>query len=158
MLLAQAAFAAVEVRGWDSLTALSPGKTINVYTGTAHKKCTFVSADDAQLTCTHGKKDTYTFARTEIQKVRLAYRPTYTIIGFVAGAGIGAVIGYAVEHTSSNSNCIAQPGTISFCGLSFDGIAEAAGALAGGVIGAVAGTGGGLALDLGLRKTVYQGP
>ena len=156
--LAQPAFAAT-APGWDSLGELSPGKSINVYTGATHQKCSFVSADDTQLTCKHGKKNTYTFSRTEVQKVRLSYHPTFTLIGLVAGVGIGTGIGYAVNRPSSNTNCGSQPGTISFCGPDiFDGIGQAIGAAAGGLIGAVAGTGGGLALDLGLRKTVFQAP
>jgi hypothetical protein len=156
-LLAQPAYAA-KTQGWESLRATSPGKSINIYTGTTHQKCSFVSADDTQLTCRSGKKNTYTFARADIEKVRLGYRPTYTLIGLVAGAGIGAGIGYAVGRPSSNSNCVPPPGTLNFCGLNFSGLTEEVGAAVGGVIGALAGTGGGLALDLGLRKTVFEAP
>jgi hypothetical protein len=139
----------------------SPGKSINVYTGTTHQKCSFVSADDTQLTCRYGKKNTYTFARAEIQKVRLGYRPTFTLIGLAAGAAVGVGIGYAVNRPDSSCvNQPTQPGFINPCGIDdlFSGIGQAIGAAAGGVIGAVAGTGGGLALDLGLRKTVFQAP
>jgi hypothetical protein len=158
--LAQPAFAAT-AQGWESLRALSPGKSINVHTGATHRKCSFISADDTQLTCRHGKKDTYTFARADIQKVRLGYRPTFTLIGLVAGTAAGAGIRYAVNRP--NSNCVnqpTQPGFINPCGIDdlFSGIGEAVGAAAGGLIGAIAGTGGGLALDLGLRKTVFQAP
>ncbi len=157
-LLAQPALAA-KAQGWESLQELSPGKTISVYTGTNRQKCNFVSYDDTQLTCKHGKKDTYTFARADIQKIRLGYRPMFTLIGLVAGAAVGAGIGYAVNRPS-NAGCVNQPGFVNACGIDdlFSGIGEAVGAAAGGLIGAIAGTGGGLALDLGLRKTVFQAP
>ena len=81
-------------------------------------------------------------------------------IGLVAGAAVGAGIGYAVNRPS-NAGCVNQPGFVNACGIDdlFSGIGEAVGAAAaGGLIGAIAGTGGGLALDLGLRKTVFQAP
>jgi hypothetical protein len=136
--------------GWQRVLNLPVGKTIDVYTGTKHQKCKFLSADDQQMSCQRGKRDTFTFSRSEVYEVRLPFTRTFTIVGLLAGTGAGIGIGALVERPSP---CTPP----NFC-ESFPSLEQEAGMLVGGVVGGITGVVTGLIVDNSRRETLYLAP
>jgi hypothetical protein len=138
VVLAPPAFSQTQNDSWQLVRNLPLGKTIDVYTKEKHQRCKFLSADDQQINCRHGKNDSYTLSRSEITKVRLPYTGIFTIGGFFVGTGAGVGIGVAA----------ASP----------DKLGEAAAGILGAMVGAVTGTVCGLVVDKSRQETLYLAP
>ena len=98
MLLSQAP---AQSSDWQVVKSLPLGSQISVQIGHhwLAMKCHLEEVTDDELTCAHGwpvSLEAVTYPRTRIRTVRIAHNTA--LIGFVVGAGAGAVIGLARDH------------------------------------------------------------
>lgn len=110
---------------WGRVQQLPPHTKVHISADHHSRTCIIESATDSTLVCTGGHQ----FARTEIKSVKLTRRGISTL----AGAGIGAGVGFAVGAGAAHGSQSGQFNIVSNQDV------WAAGALAGGVIGAALG-------------------
>ena len=83
VVLARPSFSQTQNDGWQLVRNLPAGKTIDLYTGTKHQRCKFLLADDEQISCQRGKRDTFTFSHTEIR---------FGVAGAIGGTATGFIV------------------------------------------------------------------
>ena len=136
--------------GWQRVVQLKPGTSLHVKTiSKGNTTCKLVSVDEAGLVCRHGSEDGLTIPRSEIRSIKMAHRGRSALTGLLVGAGIGAGIGAGVEHATE---------TPSTGWINFNGLARGILALAGGVIGGIAGAAISTPLDITAGAPIYQAP
>ena len=122
---------------WQSLKSLAPGRPVEVvdHKGAAIKG-TLAGVSDDSITVNE-KQRTLAVPRSEVSRVRVRSGKgrMYTLIGLAiggaAGVGVGAGVAESVSKSSGGDFANLKPAII--------GVSGAAGALAGAVIGSVAG-------------------
>jgi len=132
LVFAIAAAAQSPLQDWNVVKALAPGTDVRVLAART-VRVTVQSANDDSL-IVHSGKGLETIARQDIARVSVrkrGHRGRNALIGLAAGAGAGAVIGAATDHTCTGW-CIFQVSKGTAAGILavvFGGVGAAIGAV-----------------------------